>query len=81
MSLLKNRKFEYWSYRDGGSGVIEGQTAICALKKVFDAEVIWSHGSPIYSQGVYVVTTHPDIDGQRMQFSVTIREIEKYEEI
>jgi len=78
--MLKNRKFQYWSYRDGGSGIVEGQTAICALKKVFDAEIVWSHGSPIYDQGVYVVTTRPDIDGNRMQFSVTIMEIEKYEE-
>lgn len=72
MSLLKNRKFQYWSYRDGGSGTIEGQTAICALKKVFDAEIVWSHGSPIYDQGVYVVTDR-DL---KYQFSVTIREID-----
>lgn len=66
------RSFSYWSYRGGESGIITGQTAICALRKVFaGCEVIWSHGSPVYDQGIYVVT---DVENQK-QFSATIREV------
>jgi hypothetical protein len=75
---MKNRKFHYWSYRDGVCGTICGQTAIGALKKEFGTEdIVWSHGSVTHDQGIYVVTTNPDIDGQRMQFSVTIRKVAK----
>lgn len=68
--MFKEREFVYWSYRDGGSGVIKGQTAICALRKEFDADVVWSHGSPVYDQGIYIVTDRK----LKYQFQVTIRE-------
>ena len=75
MPLLQDKRFHYWSYRDGVCGTIVGQTAICALKKEFGLEnIVWSHGS-VRLTGVaatYVVT---DIENM-CQFDVKIREVE-----
>ena len=68
--MFPNKKFHYWSYRDGVGGIILGRTAICALRKEFGLDdIVWSHGSVTHDQAIYIVTA----DGK--QFSVTIREV------
>jgi len=72
---MKNRKFHYWSYRDGVCGTISGRTANCALKKEFGLDdIVWSHGS-VAGNGAtsYIVT---DIENNH-QFEVRIREVHR----
>ena len=70
--MFPNKKFHYWSYRDGVGGIILGRTAICALRKEFGLDdIVWSHGSVMYDTASYVVT---DV-GNNCQFEVRIREL------